>query len=84
MVQSDNAIQPHRQTLLYSATVPAAMQQIAKKALRPGDQQRFVDCIGDGGGETAAKLEQFHVAACVGLVRIVALYYRSSTSHHIR
>jgi ATP-dependent RNA helicase MSS116 len=63
-----------RQTLLYSATVPTAMQQIAKKALRPGDQQRFVDCIGDDGGQTAAKLEQFHVAACVGLVRIVALY----------
>jgi hypothetical protein len=37
-------------------------RQIAKKALRPGDQQRFVDCIGEGGGETASKLEQFHIA----------------------
>jgi hypothetical protein len=34
-----------RQTLLYSATVPTAMQQIAKQALRPGEQQRFVDCV---------------------------------------
>ena len=36
------------------------MQQIASKALRPGDQQRFVDCIGEEGQATASKLEQYH------------------------
>jgi len=48
-----------RQTLLFSATVPKEMQQIASKALRPGDQQRFVDCVGEGAEQTATKLEQF-------------------------
>ena len=41
-----------RQTLLFSATVPTEMQQIAAKALRPGDQQRFVDCVGEGAEAT--------------------------------
>ena len=33
-----------------------------RKALRAGDQQRFVDCIGEEGAQTASKLEQFHVS----------------------
>eukprot|EP01047_Picozoa_sp_COSAG01_P057514 COSAG01_NODE_6657_length_3560_cov_5.515458_2_plen_447_part_00 len=52
----------NRQTLLFSATVPKEMQEIASKALRPGDQQRFVDCVGEGAEQTATKLEQYWLA----------------------
>ncbi|KAJ1616752.1 P-loop containing nucleoside triphosphate hydrolase protein [Pavlovales sp. CCMP2436] len=48
-----------RQTLLFSATVPAVVKQIAASALRPGDQQRHIDCVGTAQDATADALDQY-------------------------
>jgi ATP-dependent RNA helicase MSS116 len=48
-----------RQTLLFSATVPHTVKEIAAHALRPGDQQRHIDCVGSDLDATADALDQY-------------------------
>lgn len=50
-----------RQTLLFSATVPSTIKQIAAYALRPGDAQRHIDCVGTEHDATADALDQYYV-----------------------
>lgn len=45
-----------RQTLLFSATMPQAVREISARALRQGDAQRFIDCVGEGEKDKAADL----------------------------
>jgi ATP-dependent RNA helicase MSS116 len=53
-----------RQTLLFSATVPAAVQQVAKSALRQG-QNQYIDCIGAGEANTNAAIDQSQMVVSI-------------------
>ena len=50
-----------RQTLLFSATVPKTVHQIAANALRPGHQ--YIDCVGDDAPATNLQVKQSLVVA---------------------
>lgn len=45
-----------RQTLLYSATLPAKLSDITGLALR--DSHEYVDCVGEAAAETASNARQ--------------------------
>lgn len=45
-----------RQTLLYSATLPANLADITRLALKP--KHEFVDCVGEAAAETASNARQ--------------------------
>lgn len=50
-----------RQTLLFSATVPKTVHQIAANALRPGHQ--YIDCVGDDAPATNLQVKQSLIVA---------------------
>ena len=50
-----------RQTLLFSATVPKTVHEIAANALRPGHQ--YIDCVGDDAPATNLQVEQSMIMA---------------------
>ena len=50
-----------RQTLLFSATVPKTVHQIAANALRPGHQ--YIDCVGDDAPATNLQVKQSMIIA---------------------
>ena len=52
-----------RQTLLFSATVPSTVQQIAKNALRPGFE--FIDTVGEDSEQTHLHVHQELVVAAL-------------------
>lgn len=54
-----------RQTLLFSATVPTTIKQIAAYALRPGDAQRHIDCVGSEHDATADALDQYYLVCAL-------------------